>query len=840
MCIPLNSKTSARFLSVFVFVLCTDLGPGMQLTAQPLPPASVPAIPDPVLEKFARAEQLSVSAFPEQALDLYRDLLRDKSLVAEQRAQALLRLARTHQLLGQDPEAVKVWEQLILESPSPVETADAAIQLATHHELQGRPLEASRLLAVAFDNAGSAAERLALCRKAIGIAAQADLKDMEIRWHERVDLFTKNAIEKTRARLALGRLLTEAHRPAEALEISLTLLNSTYPSVRAQANANAAFASQALRDPGGVIAFSLASLREPFDFPRRIPLLRLLVQRWQEDGQHRELIHSLEPGQGKPRFAIPEASIPFVLLACARSRIALDEEAEALQLLDQLVRLYPRSAEARDAGLQRLVMQYRRDPPDFEAQILAFLETNPGQVQAAGARLLLAEHAYRKGQWQQAAEGFLIWPKADLLETQAAGLRLRMSWAQWMSGQSDLANVSLAEFVAAYPHHEAVPWALALRGVILHRSGDEAAARILFGDLFLRYPQHREGKRLAGEELARIALAEGDYHGLLRYAQPLATEYPEDRVRFEAASWCGVALLRLGHAGQAIPFLDSALQTQDEVLKARVVPWLAAALFHAGVKERLPEVAAKVIFTDPPPRLPPALLLESAAQAHAAGNLELAKQFLTHLQQQMDLPGVRLRLAFCEWAAGDFKAAGETINSLREMPEFANESMEFLACTAYVEALIQRSVDGSPFDFQALLRAMDASSEPARWRVAAVLDIAKEAMDQGESAMAVEILKAALQRDEDPVLRLIHLEWLAKAYDQAGDSGAAVLARSERALYLAVIDNSKISLQLAHFPKLILSGSPPVAVEVAAESTVTNPDSPPIKSRKNRNARTGL
>src|SRR6185437_7562557 len=94
---------------------------------------------------------------------------------------------------------------------------------------------------------------------------------------------------------------------------------------------------------------------------------------------------------------------PSVMLLVANSYRQLGKQQKALELYNQLIRVYPNTAEAYDARYQKLVSLDATKDPSLVSEVDAYLATGPARERADKSKLLKAQALFQQNKYEPAA-----------------------------------------------------------------------------------------------------------------------------------------------------------------------------------------------------------------------------------------------------------------------------------------------------------------------------------------------------------------------------------------------------------------------------------------------------
>lgn len=363
------------------------------------------------------------------------------------------------------------------------------------------------------------------------------------------------------SRLSLAILFKDAGRTADALKQIEALAKSTVnPNLKVEATVRAGQWQLDLNQP----AKAEARFKEALSLPEigkwkdvaQIGLMQLLF----DAGKYDKVLASFAQAAGQ----ISAEAKPELLLLAANSNRQLQKFSEAIAIYEQVLKEFPNSVYAKEAGYGRLVSLYSSDAPNLPAEIDQYLVDNPEAQKRDQVLMMKAEVLFRKQDYQAAAP---IYAALDLSKTLAGTLKaeamFKLGFCYAQLRDSARAVLAFTAFIDGYPTHKSVPYALGQRGIAQQQQKNFTAALKDYNELIAKHPKAKE-RELALEQKAMILGQQGDNAGMSESFELLLRDYPNSPARAKADYWIGWVAFELKNYKKAADHLAVARDLNKE------------------------------------------------------------------------------------------------------------------------------------------------------------------------------------------------------------------------------------------------------------------------------------
>ena len=373
--------------------------------------------------------------------------------------------------------------------------------------------------------------------------AEAGLREQALKWLQPLAAETTNAQIKAEALARSGLMQVELGRPEEA---ALTF-----------DQALALPESAVWRDSIAVAGFKI--LYDKKDY-------KGVLARYQELGSG---------------AALKMESRLNVLVTVADAQRELGMREEALNTYALIMREFPATPQAREAGYARLVMLYESGDDRLLNDVNAFLIDNPTAPQVDRVSLMKAEALFKVGDFEHAAPIYqIVVGKSKSLPANFKGeATFKLGWCWMQLNQFDKAVETFTEFLRDFPTHAKVPAALAQRGSAQMQLRQYSAAQKDFAELVSRHPKAKE-REFALENLALVYGQLADQSRMADTFEMLLKEFPQTAARAKANYWIGRTAFERKNYKKAAPHLDEARKLDKEQFFERSSLALMACLYN--------------------------------------------------------------------------------------------------------------------------------------------------------------------------------------------------------------------------------------------------------------------
>lgn len=442
------------------------------------------------------------------------------------------------------------------------------------------------------------------------------------------------------SRVAAATIAQSIGRKPDALRNFEALANETQkPALKAEAIVRAGLLAADLTQPEkGKIDKAMADkaatlLQKGTSLPNagrwhaiaEVGLLRLQYQL----GNYEKVVAEYKRAQD----AIPEDTRAEMMLVVANSQRQLNHVQEAEALYREIVEKYPEREEAKDAQYQRLINLYSSDAPDLLTQLDEYLQSNPSAERAAQAKLLKAEHLYRKNNFADAAPVYAgLRAAAELspkLRAESAN-KLVLCYEQ-LKQQPQLIE-ALTFFIKNFPDDARLNAALAKRAAACENAKNYEAALADLNTLLGRKlpPAERE---VALRQKALILGQQDNLAAMADTFRQLLKEFPKSPAAAQANYFIGKAASEMRDYKGALGPLDAARKLDRQqyfnLATLRIISCFYALKDRAALTREIDSFLA----AEPKGRVPAEILEWVGLQFYGEKNYPAAERYLVLLSR---------------------------------------------------------------------------------------------------------------------------------------------------------------------------------------------------------------
>jgi TolA-binding protein len=365
------------------------------------------------------------------------------------------------------------------------------------------------------------------------------------------------------SRLSLALLLKDANRTADALKhVQALAKQAQSPELKAEATVRSGLWLLDLEQP----AKAADELRKALEMPG--------IAKWKEVAQMgllQVLFDSEKYQEVIDRYASDAKEFsaevkPQLMTLVAKAQAKLGKSKEALSTLDEVIKDFPTSPYARDAGYERLVALYQTNDSNLVAEIDKFLVSNPDAPKRDQVQLMKAETLFKKQDYAAAAPIYELLDGSRALTPALKGEALfKLAFCQIQTRDFERAVKTYTSFLSSFPTHKSVATALFQRGVANLRLKATAAALKDFDQLISRHPKAKE-RETALQQKALVLGQQNDNERMAETFRILLKEYPDTppAVAAEGNYWIGWVAYEKKDYQTAAPALAKARELDKE------------------------------------------------------------------------------------------------------------------------------------------------------------------------------------------------------------------------------------------------------------------------------------
>lgn len=514
---------------------------------------------DPAKTQLAIADGLYARKLYDLAVPEYEKYL-SEFLTDPGRAAALYRLADCYSNLGQLQASFDTYEMLINEPGSGEFIGNAAFRLASRAFDSKNFIEAAPLYDKAFKNAKSPEIRLtaryyeAKCLELLNRRAEAKPAYQDV-----IKYKDKNPYYDA-ARLSLAYFALDENRKQEALNLFSQLgQDATKPAVRAEALTRAGILAADLKqkDQADQLFKAAMALNAEGKWKQVAQLEGMKLE--YEGDKFTQVLDSY----AKNLNAIGDETKPSVLLIVANSYRQLGKQQKAIEVYNQLIRLFPNTPEAHDARYQRLIALDAVKDPNLISQVDSYLALAPNPDRADKAKLLKAQTLFQQNKFDLAAKIYNGLTTSTLADSYKADCYYAAGFSLLQIKDLTGAVRAFSGLIEKYPNHPMVVKALLKRAIIYQDARRFPVALADFDDIIIHYPDALERSVALLQKGLTLGQQE-NYPEMVSTFQLYLKDYPDAPGIAQAEYWIGWAAFEAKKYQEAINPLLKARQLNPE------------------------------------------------------------------------------------------------------------------------------------------------------------------------------------------------------------------------------------------------------------------------------------
>jgi TolA-binding protein len=514
---------------------------------------------DPAKAQLAIADGLYIRKLYDLAVPEYEKYL-GQFLTDSGRSSAMYRLADCYANLGQDQSALFTYRTLVNEGGSGEFVGSAAFRLGSREFDKKNFQEAAPLYEKAYLFAKSPEVKLtaryyqAKCLELTGKKADASVA------YQDVAKFAGKNPYRDAARLSLAYFALENSQKQQAFELFSQLGNDAVkPTVRAEALTRAGILAADLKqkDNADQLFKAAIALNAEGKWKQIAELEEMKLQ--YEGDKFAQVLDSY----AKSTNSLGDETRPSVMLLVANSYRQLGKQQKALELYNQLIRIYSNTPEAFDARYQRLVSLDAIKDPSLVAEVDSYLATAPNRDRADKAKLLKAQTLFQQKRFEPAARLYLELTNSSLADPYKADCYYAAGFSFLQLNDNQSAIHAFTGLIDKFPKHRMVSKALLKRAVLFQEAKNFPAAVNDFNKIIAEYPASPETETA----LLQKGLTQGqqsDYPQMTATFRQLLKDYPNSAGAAQANYWIGWAAFEAKHYEDAIAPLSKARELNPE------------------------------------------------------------------------------------------------------------------------------------------------------------------------------------------------------------------------------------------------------------------------------------
>jgi TolA-binding protein len=541
---------------------------------------------DPAKAQLAIADGLYIRKLYDLAAPEYEKYL-NQFPTDSGRPSAMYRLADCYANLGQDQFALSTYRLLIDEVRTGEFVGSAAFRLGSREFDKRDFREAAPLYETAYLNAKSPEIKLtaryyqAKCLELAGKKADAAAAYTD------VAKFAGKNPYRDAARLSLAYFALENNQRQEAFDLFSQLgADAAKPTVKAEALTRAGILAADLKqkDNADQLFKAAIALNAEGKWKQIAELEQMKLQ--YEGDKFSQVLDSY----AKNANSLGDETRPSVMLLVANSYRQLGKQQKALDLYNQLIRIYSNTAEAYDARYQRLVSLDAIKDPTLVTEVDSYLATSPNRDRADKAKLLKAQTLFQQKRFEPAARLYLELTNSSLADPYKADCYYAAGFSFLQLNDSQSASHAFTGLIDKYPKHRMASKALLKRALIFQEAKNLPAAVNDFNKIIADYatsPERETALLQKGLTLGQLA----DYPQMTATFRALLKDFPGSTGAAQANYWIGWAAFEAKQYQEAIAPLSKARELNPEEFGEKTT--LRLILCDQNLKKK-PETAKEV------------------------------------------------------------------------------------------------------------------------------------------------------------------------------------------------------------------------------------------------------
>jgi TolA-binding protein len=515
---------------------------------------------DPAKAQLAIADGLYIRKLYDLAVPEYEKYL-GQFLTDPGRPSAMYRLADCYANLGQEQPALNTYRMLIDEVGSGEFVGSAAFRLGSREFDKKNFQVAAQLYEKAFVNAKSPEVKLtaryyqAKCLELTGKKADAATA------YQDVAKFNGKNPYRDAARLSLAYIALENNQKQEAFDLFNQLgVDAVKAAVKAEALTRAGILAADLKqkDKADQLFKAAIALNAEGKWKQIAELEEMKLQ--YEGDKFSQVLDSY----AKSTNNLGDETRPSVMLLVANSYRQLGKQQKALELYNQLIRVYSNTPEAYDARYQRLVSLDAIKDPSLVTEVDSYLATGPSRDRADKAKLLKAQTLFQQKRFEPAARLYLELTNSSLADPYKADCYYAAGFSFLQLNDNQSAIHAFTGLIDKYPKHRMASKALLKRALLYQEAKNLPAAVNDFNKIIADYPASAEMETALLQKALTLG-QQADYGQMTAAFSELLKNYPNSTGAAQANYWIGWAAFESKHFQEAIaPLIKARELNPDE------------------------------------------------------------------------------------------------------------------------------------------------------------------------------------------------------------------------------------------------------------------------------------
>jgi TolA-binding protein len=514
---------------------------------------------DPAKAQLAIADGLYIRKLYDLAVPEYEKYL-SQYLSDSGRPSAMYRLADCYALLGQEQPALNTYRRLIDEVGTGEFVGSAAFRLGSREFDKKNFRDAAPLYDKAYINAKSPEIKLtaryyeAKCLELTGKKADAAAA------YGDVAKFAGKNPYRDAARLSLAYFALENSQKQQAFDLFNQLgSDAAKPAVKAEALTRAGILAADLKqkDKADQLFKAAIALNAEGKWKQIAELEQMKLQ--YEGDKFSQVLDSYAQSSN----TLGDETRPSVMLLVANSYRQLGKQQKALDLYNQLIRVYPKTTEAYDARYQRLVSLDAMKDPALVTEVDSYLATAPNRDRADKAKLLKAQTLFQQKRFEPAARLYLELTNSSLPDPYKADCYYAAGFSFLQLNDNQSAIHAFTGLIDKFPKHRMTSKALLKRALLFQEAKNLPAAVNDFNKIIADYPASAETETALLQKGLTLG-QQADYQQMSATFRLLLKGYPNSTGAAQANYWIGWAAFEAKRYEEAIAPLSKARELNPD------------------------------------------------------------------------------------------------------------------------------------------------------------------------------------------------------------------------------------------------------------------------------------
>jgi TolA-binding protein len=476
------------------------------------------------------------------------------------RPSAMYRLADCYAKLGQEEPALNTYRLLVDEVGSGEFVGSAAFRLGSRAFDKKNFQEAAALYEKAFANAKSPEIKLtaryyqAKCLELTGKKADAAAVYTDV-----ANFSGKNPYRDA-ARLSLAYFALENGQKQQAFDLFNQLgIDAAKPVVRAEALTRAGILAADLKqkDKADQLFKAAIALNAEGKWKQIAELEQMKLE--YEGDKFSQVLDSYAKSTNTPG----DETRPSVMLLVANSYRQLGKQQKALELYNQLIRIYSNTPEAYDARYQRLVSLDATKDPSLVAEVDSYLATGPNRDRADKAKLLKAQTLFQQKRFEPAARLYLELTNSSLADPYKADCYYAAGFSFLQLNDNQSAIHAFTGLIDKFPKHRMTSKALLKRALLFQEAKNLPGALNDFNKIIADYPASAETETALLQKGLTLG-QQADYPQMTITFRQLLKAYPNSSGAAQANYWIGWSAFEAKRYEEAVVPLSKARELNPD------------------------------------------------------------------------------------------------------------------------------------------------------------------------------------------------------------------------------------------------------------------------------------